>query len=1012
MHLKFLARGTGSAGAAAAYLLAKRDAAGRERAAVEVLRGDPREVAAIADALPFKHRYTSGVVAWSRADAPTPAEVERFVDAFEELAWAGLGKDRYAWSAVVHRDHEGGVHAHILAARCDLASGRSLNIAPPGWQKTFDPLRDAFNYEHGWSRPDDPARARAHRPEPSRAYRDAAALRAELTVEPDPRQWIGEYLLERVTAGAVRDRAGVVAALGELGLEVTRQGRHYVTARHPETGDRWRLKGALYEQDLDGKRLLEQRKAEPAAGREPADGGDDASRAADAWRDVEKMRVRREEHHQARYGGGSRAGRERASGSRRAVDGVGREHGPGAAAPRGRAPEPLAEHLRRELGEAAVSAVEESAAERKRQRSGDEAELLATRTGATLLRALDRREEEVLASAGSDRPMTEAVEEVSEHGWDGSLSARAQVVDKAKALVEQDRAELEREEAALRADPVGEALLRDARAEVLGAAGREGETLAQRERVIERAAAMDAEAERWEEEKTVRQEALGLGGMDVFRAHLADIDSRWRQEGTPPSRESTEAALDAAESDGARLGRLRIVLSDEAGAARYGEILEDSPRRFDTADLDRALAAAERELEERRQAEARRQAAAERRRREKRLSRLERLLGEPASAEAFIAALDERDRSWRTARASPAGIDEALDAAERGRGRRKPPPWAHRIVVEAEAMFPGAPSAAWREAGDRLDPATDAGRHGRNVSQMLSDRARARALAAERPEPPAAPGLVKRLLGWLRERMERLLERFRPPRAARPEDGSRGGDGGRARAAAAESGPEQRDLAGQLITAARTAAGRWGNTTPATDTLVSAAASLGARRETPAAQRAVLEQINWETAPLVGRPTEAAGLMGRCLGEREAAADQRHQQALSEWSALPRRRRWMTRRPEREAPGPPSGQEVAAARDELFGVVRAAMAAELERVMPRPRPPSAPARTPPAETVPHHGAPSPPSSALRSDGEVEHPTEGKRPAPVPTRDVSSRPAPATSPPGRRPPRDKGHEPSF
>ena len=186
MHIKFLARGTGSAAAAAAYLLAKRDAAGKERAAVEVLRGDPREVAAIADALPFKHRYTSGVVAWSRADAPAPAEVERFVDAFEALAWAGLDRDRYAWSAVVHRDHEGGVHAHILAARCDLASGRSLNIAPPGWQRTFDPLRDAFNYEHGWSRPDDPARARAYRPEPTRAYRDATALRAELAVEPDP----------------------------------------------------------------------------------------------------------------------------------------------------------------------------------------------------------------------------------------------------------------------------------------------------------------------------------------------------------------------------------------------------------------------------------------------------------------------------------------------------------------------------------------------------------------------------------------------------------------------------------------------------------------------------------------------------------------------------------------------------------------------------------------------------------------------------------------------------------
>ena len=25
----------------------------------------------------------------------------------------------------------------------------SLNIAPPGWQKTFDPLRDAFNGRGG-----------------------------------------------------------------------------------------------------------------------------------------------------------------------------------------------------------------------------------------------------------------------------------------------------------------------------------------------------------------------------------------------------------------------------------------------------------------------------------------------------------------------------------------------------------------------------------------------------------------------------------------------------------------------------------------------------------------------------------------------------------------------------------------------------------------------------------------------------------------------------------------------
>ncbi|MYC17233.1 MAG: relaxase/mobilization nuclease domain-containing protein, partial [Gemmatimonadales bacterium] len=159
MHIKFLARGTGSARAAAKYLLGERDAAGKPREGVEVLRGDPHRVASVADTLGFEHRYTSGVIAWAPEDAPTDEQIGAVLDAFEKTAWAGLEPDRYAWAAVLHREEGGGAHVHVLAARCDLETGRSLNIAPPGWRRTFDPLRDAFNHEHGWGRPDDPARA-------------------------------------------------------------------------------------------------------------------------------------------------------------------------------------------------------------------------------------------------------------------------------------------------------------------------------------------------------------------------------------------------------------------------------------------------------------------------------------------------------------------------------------------------------------------------------------------------------------------------------------------------------------------------------------------------------------------------------------------------------------------------------------------------------------------------------------------------------------------------------------
>ena len=160
MLVKFLARGTGSAQAAADYLLRETDSQGAVREDVAVLRGDPDDVAAVADSLEFDHKYTSGVIAWAPEDQPSDQDIDRVLDEFEQTAWAGLAPDRHAWAAVQHRAANGGVHVHVLAARCDLETGKSLNIAPPGWEQTYGPLVEACNLEHGWSRPDDPARAR------------------------------------------------------------------------------------------------------------------------------------------------------------------------------------------------------------------------------------------------------------------------------------------------------------------------------------------------------------------------------------------------------------------------------------------------------------------------------------------------------------------------------------------------------------------------------------------------------------------------------------------------------------------------------------------------------------------------------------------------------------------------------------------------------------------------------------------------------------------------------------
>ena len=475
---------------------------------------------------------------------------------------------------------------------------------------------------------------------------------------------------------------------------------------------------------------------------------------------------------------------------------------------------------------------------------------------------LDRREARVLAATGDDRLLAAAAEELTERGavsGAGGLAERARIIDRAEDLLAGEHAGLEVEEGALLKDAAGKEFLRNARRDVLGAADDdlEAETLVDDWAVINQAAAAKA-----------RVEALGAGGMELYHAHLADIDPKWGVDGTATTtRAAQDAALSAAESDGARLERLRVVLSDESAAARYREVLDDGPDRFDTAALDGALAAGERERERaaaRRAAdletataaaqaaaarsdvklrpdgvraiyktgethaaglaaverttealdaaadqrlptstiigawnanrsepggiasalaaataaatarleEERAAAEAARRKRqaviEKRNSRVEVQLADPASARAFIAALDVEDRLWRTG-TSPDRIDRALDEAELGFGRRKVAAWQHRehqVVLEAEQRHRGVPSAAWRDTVDCFKGQTAAARQGRIVSRRLSDRACVRALSAEKAEPAAPRNLVQRLYDWLRTRLEQLFGRSSDPSTA------------------------------------------------------------------------------------------------------------------------------------------------------------------------------------------------------------------------------------------------------
>ena len=155
MHIKFISRGKGSAKSAEEYLLQEHDHNGEIRADVQVLRGNPSHVSQLADSLDFKHRYTSGVIAWHKDDTPTDKQIAQVLDDFERVAFAGLEPNQYTYYAVLHEESNGAKHVHVITPRVELSTGKSMNIAPPNHQKTYDVLVDKYNTKHNWASPKD-----------------------------------------------------------------------------------------------------------------------------------------------------------------------------------------------------------------------------------------------------------------------------------------------------------------------------------------------------------------------------------------------------------------------------------------------------------------------------------------------------------------------------------------------------------------------------------------------------------------------------------------------------------------------------------------------------------------------------------------------------------------------------------------------------------------------------------------------------------------------------------------
>lgn len=305
MLIKFFRNGQGGGAGPVDYLIAhevvaydqNRDALRNERGGVilfsreplpEIVQGDADRMRNLIDACAHQWTYRAGVIAFTTEDAPSPDQQRQVIDRFEELAFAGLEADQrdILW---VRHTHERRVELHFVTPRMELETGRSLNIAPPGYQKHYDHLRDVLNKEHGWNDPLAPERSR-----------ETVSL-IESVRRGEARELIHDWILVRIETGEIHSRQSMTAALQTEGFEISRAGKNYITVSDPLNDERWRLKGDLFRENWTRENTLERAFERTAI--QPSRSGSrlNAIRIEELRERLQRSIAGRAQYHRARY---------------------------------------------------------------------------------------------------------------------------------------------------------------------------------------------------------------------------------------------------------------------------------------------------------------------------------------------------------------------------------------------------------------------------------------------------------------------------------------------------------------------------------------------------------------------------------------------------------------------------------------------------------------------------------------------------------------------------------------
>lgn len=236
MIVKFFKYGSGDGKSAFNYLLNHRVKDGTSR----ILRGNADLTLSIIQSLATKKRYKSGCLSFEEKNISAKHK-EEIMDLFEQIIFPSMDEENRNVCWIEHTD-KGRLELNFVIPRVELSTGKAFN---PYFhrvdRKRFEVFRDYINTKYGFTDPNDPRKSQTLKLGDISKYKKSEQIKR-----------LDTYLLSLIKNNAIQNRDQLIAELKELGYEITRTGKEYISIKTKDT-KAIRLKGKYYNENWDEK---------------------------------------------------------------------------------------------------------------------------------------------------------------------------------------------------------------------------------------------------------------------------------------------------------------------------------------------------------------------------------------------------------------------------------------------------------------------------------------------------------------------------------------------------------------------------------------------------------------------------------------------------------------------------------------------------------------------------------------------------------------------------------------